>query len=113
MSISVMPDLIRYPETFENTRFRLSPERRFFRKTVVYGQTLHNLDSQVFSTADKLLCSKSPDFIGALRRLFKTPVDRRFWTWFLFSLTLFVKVATPRNSGKDNVLASTVSLLMN
>ena len=67
----------------------------------------------MFSTTDKLLCSKSPHFIGALRRLFKTPVDRRFWTWFLFSLTLFVKVATPRNPGKDNVLASTVSLLMN
>jgi hypothetical protein len=40
MSFSVMPDLIRHPETLENTGFRLSPERRIFIKTVVYGQTL-------------------------------------------------------------------------
>jgi len=35
-----MPDIIRHPETLENTGFRLSPERRIFLKTVVYGQTL-------------------------------------------------------------------------
>jgi len=38
-----MPDLIRHPETLENTGFRLSPERRLFIKTVVYGQTLINI----------------------------------------------------------------------
>jgi len=32
MSFSVMPDLIRHPETLENTGFRLSPERRLLKK---------------------------------------------------------------------------------
>ena len=40
MSFSVMPDLIRHPEGFEKTGFRLSPERRLSLSRAIYGQTL-------------------------------------------------------------------------
>ena len=40
MAYSVMPDLIRHPEGFEKTGFRLSPERRLSLNQAIYGQTL-------------------------------------------------------------------------
>jgi hypothetical protein len=37
-----MPDLIRHPEGFEKTGFRLSPERRLSLNQAIYGQTLNS-----------------------------------------------------------------------
>ena len=39
-TFSVMPDLIRHPEGFEKTGFRLSPERRLSLNQAIHGQTL-------------------------------------------------------------------------
>jgi len=44
MSFSVMPDLIRHPEGFEKTGFRLSPERRLSLSRAIYEQTLFRVD---------------------------------------------------------------------
>jgi len=41
-----MPDLIRHPEGFEKTGFRLSPERRLSLNQAIYGQTLNILIPQ-------------------------------------------------------------------
>jgi hypothetical protein len=40
MSFSVMPDVIRHPEAFEKTGFRLSPESGLSLNQAIYGQTL-------------------------------------------------------------------------